>query len=257
MSVSSRNRTRRGFTLLELTIVVAILGIILVAVAPWFYQALKRQKLTSPVREIYSLVLASRMQAVRRNQRVILAVCGVTAGAPAPCGPADMTNRRIVTWADNLPYNFVQDAGEPTINNYMVPSNVVFQFAPDGVTNGTAAVAFDTYNGDATIVDRIVFKGDGTLMPPECAYCLAPLTPSAYTVGVPYGSVNCGNPSACRGIYMADNDQTGDQPNRNVFRVSVEDAGRVTLLKWIPTTGVPPGNGSERDYVVPPWNWVN
>lgn len=243
MTVFSRHRTARGFTLIEMLVVLAILAIILAVVTPFLYKALRRQRLMSPAREVYSLVLATRMQAVRRNQRVILFV--------------DLTNRQIVTWADNLPYNFIQDPGEPTINSYRVPGNIVFQFAPDGVTNGTAAVAFDTYNGDASIVDRIVFRGDGTIVAPECSACQPPLTPSAYTPSVRYGSVNCAVPSACRGIYLAENDLTGDLPNRNVLRVSVDDMGRVTLLKWIPTTGVPGGNAAERDYVTPPWNWVN
>ena len=262
MSVFSRNRAARGFTLVELIVVVAILGIVLAVVAPWFYQTLKRQRLMAPVREVYSVVLATRMQAVRRNQRVIMAVCGVTASAPSPCTAADLTNRRVVTWADSLPYNFIQDyPGDPkeaTINSYQVPSNIVFQFAPDGITDGAAAVAFDTYNGDASAVDRIVFKGDGTIFPPDPGgFSGPPLKPSAYTISVPYGSINCSNPNSCRGIYLADNDFTGDQPNRNVFRISVDDAGRVTLLKWIPTTGVPAGNGGEKDYVPPLWNWVN
>lgn len=246
MSVFSRKRAARGFTLVELLVAMAILAIVAAVVIPRFYVTLKRQKLMSPVREMYSLVLATRMQAVRRNQWVILKV--------------DLTDRRIYTWADSLPYNFIQDAGEPTLNSYQVPSNIVFQFAPDGVTDGLAAVAFDEYPdypGGAAITNEIIFKGDGTLVPPRCGYCQLPLLPSAYTPSVPYGSVNCQTPNACRGIYLAENDLSGDVPNRNVFRIGVDDIGRVTLLKWIPTTGVPGGNGGERDYVVPPWNWVN
>ena len=257
MSIFSRKRAVRGFTLIELIVVMAILAIVLAVVAPWFYQALRRQRLMSPVREVYSLVLATRMQAVRRNQVVILAVCGVTAGAPLPCTAADVTNPRIVTWADNLPYDYLQNAGEPTINTYQIPPNIVFQFAPDGTTNGANAVAFDQYNGDGSLVDRLVFKGDGTLVTPQDSFSSPALTPSTYTTAVPYGSVNCKNPNSCRGIYVADNNQTGDQPNRNVFRIGVDDVGRVTLLKWIPTTGTPHGNAGEADYVAPPWNWVN
>ncbi len=252
MSFFSRSRAARGFTLVEMLVVLAIAAMVLAVATPWLYQAWKRQRLMSPVREIYSLVLATRMQAVKRNQDVVMFI--------------DLPNRRITTWADcvvapcpggGVPRDYVQ-TGEPTINIYQIPSNIFFRFAPDGLAvNSPSAVAFDTYPGPAAaVVDSIVFRGDGTIVPPQCSWCAQPLKPATYTATVPQGSINC-PATGCRGIYMADNGLTGGTANRNVFRISVDDFGRTgkgSLLKWVPTGS---GNSGEHNYVPPVWDWVN
>lgn len=230
-------------------LIVVVIGLMMAAVAtPYIIKVFRRERLRSAVREVYSLVLATRMQAVKRNRQVVLFV--------------DTTNRQIVTWADSVPYNYVQDAADPneaTINKYRIPDYIYFRYAPDGAAvNSAEAITFDGYPGAAGAVDRIVFRGDGSLLPPTCGICRFPQRPSAYTSTVPAGSIDCNPGNRCVGIYIADNDQSGDVPNRNVFRISVDDFGRTgkaSLLKWIPTSEG--GNGGETNYVPPPWNWDN
>ena len=119
---------------------------------PQMARAVRHAKLRSSVQEIYSLVLATRMQAVKRNSQVILLV--------------DLDNRRIVSWADRTPYNYKQDANEPTINSYGIPGSISFR-ALGNDANSAQSVAFDTYEGKKKLVDMIVFRGDGTLLQPE------------------------------------------------------------------------------------------
>ncbi len=237
--------------MVELVIVIAMIGIIAVVAIPYILKVLRRQRLRGTVQEIYSLVLATRMQAVKRNQNVVMFI--------------DQTNRRIVTWADNLPYNFIQDPGptppaEPTINIYNIPGYVYFRFAPDGALDGPNSIAFDGYIGNALLTNRVVFAGDGTLVLPQSTQSAPPIMPSAITSTVPAGSINCnaGGTGRCRGIYISDKPDTGDIPNRNTFRVSVDDfgaTGKASLLKWLPTPQG--GNAGDRNYVPRPWIWAD
>ncbi|MEP6768447.1 MAG: prepilin-type N-terminal cleavage/methylation domain-containing protein [Acidobacteriota bacterium] len=243
-----RHRRSRGFTMAEMLIVLAIMATVVAIGIPTFMRFVRRENLRAPVREVHSIVLAARMQAAKRNQQVIVLF--------------DLPNHRVMSWADNLPYNYIHDVAEPLLADFHVPDKVVFRAAPNGgAVNDADAVAFDTYLGIGTRVDMIVFRPDGTTLPPEAGNSIRPALPgsppgSGYTATVPAGSVNCA--AGCRGVYMADNDSTGDFPNRNVFRISVDDSGstgRVTLLKWLPSSEG--GNAGEVNFVPGPWRWNN
>lgn len=228
----------------ETVIVVAILGVAAVFAAAYLRSIVKRERLKSVVKEVCSIVLATRAEAMRRGQNCVMFVDPVT--------------RVIRVWADTQPYDYLQDAGEGTLIEFAIPQNIYFRLAPAGALNGPNAVCFDGYLGNPALVDRIVFKPDGTLDPPQDPNCRAPLRPAAYTATVPPGSVNCNPEQQCRGIYISDGSESGDVANRNTFRISVDDfgpTGTVSLLKWVPTSMG--GNGGENNYAPPPWRWVD
>lgn len=239
-----RGRREKGFTMVEMIIVVALIGIMAVFASAYLRSIFKREKLKSVVKEIYSIVLATRMQAVRRNQPCVMLF--------------DPVNRTVAVWAESLPYNYVQDAGEPTLLAFRIPEDVFFQFAPSGAVNDSAAVAFDSYIGNAGLVNRVVFKGDGSLEPPQAPGENRPQKAASYTATVPVGSINCNPGGQCRGIYVSDRSGTGDVANRNTFRISVDDfgsSGKASLLKWVPTPAG--GNGGEINYAPVPFRWVD
>jgi prepilin-type N-terminal cleavage/methylation domain-containing protein len=239
-----RRRREGGFTMIEMIIVVALIGMMAVFAAAYLRSIFKREKLKSVVKEIYSIVLATRMQAVRRNLPCVMRI--------------DPANRLVTVWADALPNNYIQDAGEPTLLSFIIPDNVYFQFAPSGVLNDSAAVSFDSYLGNAALVDLIVFKGDGSLDPPQAPSDNRPLRAGTVTAMVPVGSINCNPANHCRGIFISDSTATGDVANRNTFRISVDDfgsSGRASLLKWVPTPAG--GNGGEINYAPIPFRWVD
>ncbi len=240
MFASRRGCRTEGFSLLELMVAMVLLVIVVLFAGAYSVRLYYRYRMKSAVREVQALVLATRMQAVKLNQNVVLFV--------------DIANRRFSSWADKPPYNFIQDADEPTLNQYMLPGFVVFRQTPSGPIGGPDTVAFDTYSGNAALVDRIVFQGDGSLVPPQAPNSIPPQAPSPYTVAVPYGSVDCTLPGQCRGIYLAD--RPGGGVSRNVFRISVDDFGRtgkVSTLKWLPRPQG--GNPNEFDFTPPPWRW--
>ncbi len=243
-----RGRRSPGFTLIETLIVIALIAITSLLAAPFITGYIRKERLRSSVREVYSIVLAGRMQAVKRNAQVIIQF--------------DLTNHRVISWADNPPYNYVQDAGpvppaEDTISSYSVPKNIYFRAAPNGAAvDDAAAVSFDSYAGNPARVDMIVWRGDGTVLPPQAANSQRPARPTTYTAVVPAGSINC--IGGCRGIYMSENQLTGDVNNRNVFRISVDDfgaTGKASLLKWVPTSEG--ANSGEVNYVPSPWTWAD
>ncbi len=239
-----RGWPERGFTVIETLIILAIIGIAALFAAAYLRSIFKRERLKTSVRQIYAILLDTRMEAMRRNQNCVMLI--------------DPTHRQITVWADALPYNSVQDPAEPTLISFVIPNSVFFSFAPSGTVNDAAAVSFDTYHDNPTLVDRVVFRGDGTIDSPQAAISQRPSKPAVQTTTVPLGSINCNPGQRCRGIYISDSSATGDVPNRNTFRISVDDfvsTGRPSQLKWVPSPAG--GNRGEINYVPPPWRWVD
>lgn len=227
-----------GFNPLEVLSALAIFSVVTSFAAELPRNVLPRERVRSAAREIHTLVLASRMEAVRRNTNVVMHL--------------DLEKRQITSWAETDRRNFEQDAGEKTISSYHIPDAVVFR-GVTGSVDSSDAVAFDTYAGERKLADRLVFRGDGSLEPPQAANSRLPGRPRSYGPGIPYSSVACPL-SGCRGIYFSD--RAGSGPGRNLFRVSVDDAGqvgRVSLLKWVPPEDG--GNAGESDFAPAPWKW--
>jgi Tfp pilus assembly protein FimT len=226
-----------GFNPLEVLGALAIFSVLTSFAAELPRSVLPRERVKSAAREIQTLVVSTRMEAVRRNTDVVMRL--------------DLEKREITSWAESGARNYEQDPGEKTISSYRIPDSVVFRGLA-GSVDGADAIAFDTYAGERDLTDRLVFRGDGSLLPPQAANSRVPGRPRVYGPAVPYSSVACPL-SGCRGIFFSD--RVGSGPGRNLFRVSVDDAsvGRVSLLKWVPPEHG--GNAGEADFAPAPWNW--
>ncbi|HEX9287355.1 MAG TPA: prepilin-type N-terminal cleavage/methylation domain-containing protein [Thermoanaerobaculia bacterium] len=235
----ARSSFERGFTAIELLVAMAILASVCLFAGAYLRTILRREKLKAAARELYSLVLAARIQALRHDSNVVLHV--------------DLAARNVTSWADTSA-NFVRDPGEPLLESRRLPGELVFR-SVSGTVDGPDGVAFDDYLGDPSLVDRIVFRSDGSLVVPQAVNSQPPFRPLSYGANVPAGSVNC-PPTGCRGIFVADRGDGG--VDRNLFRISVDDysrIGKASLLKWLPTEQG--GNSGERNFVPPPWKWVD
>ena len=98
-TMSGRGRAgslrQAGFTLLELVITVAVLAIVLAIAVPSFQGITNRNRLTAITNEVVAAMQLTRMEAIRRNERVVM--CPTTDGST--CNGANWT-RIVVREAD-------------------------------------------------------------------------------------------------------------------------------------------------------------
>lgn len=71
---SKSMRRSRGFTLVEILIVMAIMAALALVAVPWFLKISQRNALKSAAHEVQTTLLAARMKAVRRNQPVSVVI---------------------------------------------------------------------------------------------------------------------------------------------------------------------------------------
>jgi prepilin-type N-terminal cleavage/methylation domain-containing protein len=242
-----RGRPESGFSLLEILVTLAILGLLVLLVAPAAGKVIRRANDVGAFSSIRQVLASARLQAVKRQANVVVLITLIppsSAGAPQRIRfhtfqdrANDDTNPLPADEA-TAAANFQQDltfikpnVGEPTLGEVTVGGVRLWKFG--GTKDDlTVAAAFDQYTvagtSNPSLTDRIGFTPAGGIVAPEdTATSALPTT------------------SGGRGIYFA------DVNGLNFFRVTVDSdiSGKLRIDKYVPGTG--PGTG----YVTSGWVW--
>jgi type IV fimbrial biogenesis protein FimT len=132
---------RRGLTLIELMMAVAVAAILMAIAGPSFREAIDKNRLSSAASELTSAVQLARAEAVRGNRRAIL--CRSADGSA--CDASASTWSGWILFIDTNA-NGTRDVAEPVIKSASFDAPLVVISSPNISALG----------------ERITFRGDGT-----------------------------------------------------------------------------------------------
>lgn len=227
--------SERGFSLVEIVAALTIVAVVGAAAAPLAGKMTRRARDFGALSEARQVLGVARMQAIRRGAIVVVTVARSADGRILLHTFQDLANDTTSPLpADEMAAagNARQDTGtfltspatdEPTLSDVSLPEGVRLWKQGSAADDVTEAVRFDTYGGDTTVTDRIVFLPSGGIVPPQDAGSGPPTATSG------------------RGIYFA------DVPGKNFFRITVDAdlTGRIRSDKYVEGSG----------YVPSGWTW--
>jgi prepilin-type N-terminal cleavage/methylation domain-containing protein len=146
MTNQERPARERGFTLIEMLVVLAIMSIAMLLAAPYLMAQIQRSKLLGAASQVSGMMRLARLDAIKYSR---CAAVGI-----------NLSTRKVNVYSDRNG-NCLPDAGEE-IGEVILPNSVVFE-APGNVTGAASVDGFSAWPGNPNIA---LFKNDGSVDAP-------------------------------------------------------------------------------------------
>ena len=138
--MSILNKNRSGFTLIEVMVVIAIIGIAAAIAVPNILAWLPNMRLKTAARDLYSNMQKAKVEAVKRNQNVVIDINAVTCSGPPGNVPSPGGGYKVFiddgTGTGGTTGDNIQNGSEPTLANQVMPVHVALCIETFGGNTG-------------------------------------------------------------------------------------------------------------------------
>jgi len=145
-------RDQRGFTLIEMLVVLALVAILMFISAPAIYNMVRQSKLRGITQEVTTLMRQARLDAIKTSAQAVVKIVPANATNPIPSVQA-FSDRN----ADGL-----LSAGEPVLATFPLPKGVTFM-AQDLTVDAGSVAGFSPDPGGAGLPKVALFQRDGSV----------------------------------------------------------------------------------------------
>ena len=143
MKIQERRARERGFTLIEMLVVLAIFSVAAMISIPYLSAQIQRSKLLGVASQVSGLMRLARLDAIKNSRRAMVAI--------------DLSARKVNAFTDRNSNN-LPDADE-VIGEVILPKSVTFA-EPGGSVGADSVKGFSTLAGSPNMA---VFSGDGSI----------------------------------------------------------------------------------------------
>jgi prepilin-type N-terminal cleavage/methylation domain-containing protein len=143
MTNQERPARERGFTLIEMLVVLAILSIAAMLSIPYLSAQIQRSKLLGVASQVSGLMRLARLDAIKYSRCAFVGI--------------NLAARKVNAYSDRNS-NCLPDPGEE-IGEVILPNSVIFG-APGNVTGAASVKDFTTWAGNPNMA---LFRGDGSI----------------------------------------------------------------------------------------------
>ena len=144
----SPNRPQQGFTLIELVVTIAVLGVLATLAFPSFSETVRQWRRDSATRALTSSLQLARSEAIKSSRRVV--VCSSANGTS--CLGTTAWGSGWIVFVDDGPTQLSVDAGERVLAVTAAPSGIAsitstnnvsnLLFLPNGLMRSAASTTF-------------------------------------------------------------------------------------------------------------------
>jgi type IV fimbrial biogenesis protein FimT len=165
--MNKNSKNQKGFTLIELIVVLSILAILVVLAIPSFESIFNNNRLTANANEMLSTVQLSRMEAVRRNERIVICRSDNPDVAPV-CNAAAGDWPGWLAFADDgagggTARDGVLNGGETVLNVGTFNAPLQLQASP-AISAGSQRIIFRP--------DGLAYSNAGILLNAQISFCI-------------------------------------------------------------------------------------
>ena len=188
-------KIEQGFTLIELIVAMAVLAILVVIATPSFESVFNNNKLTSNANEMLSTLQTARMEAARRNARVVVCrndtpdtatACNNAAGAWAGWmsfaddgGTVLNANGTVAVAGTGTARNGVREGNELVLSVGTFAAPVQLLTSP-AISGGNARIRFSP--------DGLAYSDAGNILNAQFSFCIITAQPPENTRLITIGS---------------------------------------------------------------------